>query len=672
MMDISRTSPLILEKIGKLKLPVVAALQHLPSKSAIREWIVSRKWLQGKLLYKLLVVFLGLSIVPLMWSGIALIRLSDNFIQNESRGVKMAIAQKVAFNVATYMDNVKNILQVVHKSSDFLTMNPHRQNFILGNVMNAYPMFMRMAVFDLSGKEIAAVNRLGDGDAPGRGELNQALRSIRSLGDYMSDVSRSKEGYPRLTIGVPVEQIPGRPVGVLLGVMNLVDLSSVIKDLRIGKRGYVYIVDMKKHRLVAHPDVQTLLSLTPPSEVSAALLSPEDTLSGAIEFKDQNGRQYLDTYATVPIPRLNWRVFVQQPTEEAYQASSQMRSRITKLLISVIFATFILALWLSSAIVKRVRTLQGAMELVGEGRFDVPHVPSSNDEFGMLTQKFIWMAHSLKDKTLRLISAQQELQRFNSQLEIRVQERTRALQEAQEQLISQEKLAALGQMASVVGHELRNPLAVMNNSVYFLKAKLGTAVRDGKLDPKLEKHLNIIESEIGKSNTIIRDVLDFARNRALIAAPRDIDDLVEKAIERIQMGPNVTLKKSLTLRGAQAMVDEDEIRQILVNLMENACQAMTSGGTLTIGTKAHGETIHIAIGDTGCGIPQEHLQKIFAPFFTTKSRGTGLGLAVVKKIIERHQGIIDVQSVVGEGTVFNIYLPVKQAAPAGSVPPITA
>jgi len=261
---------------------------------------------------------------------------------------------------------------------------------------------------------------------------------------------------------------------------------------------------------------------------------------------------------------------------------------------------------------------------------------------------------------MRLLSAQQELQRWNSQLEHRVQERTRALQEAQEQLISQEKLAALGQMASVVGHELRNPLAVMNNSVYFLKTKLAAAAGEAGLDPKLDKHIHILESEIVKSNMIIRDVLDFARNRALNATAQKMDELVEKAIERIQFPPNVSLQKSLGLNGSEVVVDEDEIRQVLVNLMENACQAMTSGGTLTVGTKAQGEMIQIDIGDTGCGIPQEHLNKIFAPFFTTKSRGTGLGLAVVKKIIERHKGTIEVESRVAEGTVFHIRIPRNQ------------
>src|SRR5205823_3191399 len=98
------------------------------------------------------------------------------------------------------------------------------------------------------------------------------------------------------------------------------------------------------------------------------------------------------------------------------------------------------------------------------------------------------------------------------------------------------------------------------------------------------------------------DVLDFARNRALNAAPHKMDELLEKAIERIQVPAGVALNKQLRLNGTEVMLDDDEIRQVLVNLMENACQAMTSGGTLTVGTKAHEDSVQIFIGDTGCGI----------------------------------------------------------------------
>ncbi len=643
--------------------------------TVVNEEILFQEVRRGKLLYKLLVVFLSLSIVPLLVAGFQLIRVGDSYIQKQIIGVKLGIAQKVASSVTSYMEDKKNALQIVHKSNDFLAMNPRSQSEILSNVMNAYPMFMHMAVIDLNGREVSSVNRMGRSSlADTRREEMQALKLIKSLGNYIGPVSRSPEGYPQMTLGVPVERIPGRPIGVLVGTLNLIDLSSLIKDLVIDKKGYVYIVDMAQKRLVAHPDIQTLLSNDPPPEVRAAALAPEETSSGALEFTDQSKHRFLATYASVP--KLNWRVFVQQPTDEAYAASKQMRNEIFKVLIGVILITIIVGTFISQAIVRRVQTLQLAMEQVGEGNFNVPDVPTSNDEFGSLTEKFIWMANSLKDKTLKLVSAQKELQKWNSELEKRVQVRTRDLKEAQEQLIAQEKLAALGQMASVVGHELRNPLAVMNNAVYFLKTKLlgsgstvipakagihdGSPIADALGDPnKVQKYLNIIESEILKSNAIIRDVLDFSRNRALHLAAHKVDELVSQAIERIQIPAGVTLKKELTLGDLQVPLDEDEIRQVLVNLMENACQAMTSGGTLTVGTKSHEDQIEIIIADAGCGIPQEHLSKIFAPFFTTKSRGTGLGLAVVKKIIERHQGTIDVESKVAEGTAFHIHLLTK-------------
>ncbi len=623
--------------------------------------LMVREVRRGKLLYKLLSVFLLLSIIPLMVAGFQLIRVGDNYIEKQIIGVKLGIAQKIASNVTSYMEDKKNVLQIVHKSSDFLSMNPRRQSEILGNVMNAYPMFMHMAVMDLDGQEITSVNRMGRASQQETlREEKKALKLIKSLGDYIGPVSRSPEGYPQMTLGVPIERIPGRPIGVLISIVNLIDLSSLIKDVIIDKKGFVYIVDMGQKHLVAYPDVTTLLSSELPPAVRAAALAPEESGNGFIEFIDQGGHKFLATFATVP--RLNWRVFVQQPIEEAYAASKQMRMEVFKELVLFILIALVAGVFISKAIVGRVRRLQEAMEQVGEGNFNVPDVPASNDEFGSLTEKFLWMANSLKDKTLKLVSAQKELQKWNSELEKRVHERTRDLKEAQEQLIAQEKLAALGQMASVVGHELRNPLAVMNNAVYLLKTKLTSPQSPAGDDDKnkIQKHLNTIEGEIAKSNSIIRDVLDFARHRALNLAPQKVDDLVDKAIERIQLPPGVSLKKDLGLQDLQVPLDEDEIRQVLVNLMENACQAMTSGGTLTVGTKAHADQIEITIGDTGCGIPQEHLHKIFAPFFTTKSRGTGLGLAVVKKIVERHEGQIEVKSKVGEGTTFHIKLPVKR------------
>src|SRR5258708_8268034 len=279
--------------------------------------VTSREIRRGKLLYKLLIVFLSLSIVPLLVAGYQLIRVGDNYIQKQIIGVKLGIAQKVASSVTNYIEDKKNALQIVHKSSDFLTMKPQRQSEILSNVMNAYPMFMRMAVIDLNGREISSVNRMGASSRSNfRPEDLQALRLIKSLGDYIGPASRSPEGYPQMTLGVPIERIPGRPIGVLIGVINLIDLSSLIKDLVIDKNGDVYIVDMLNLQLIAHPYTGILINKEIPPEIKALkelikenpkTFEGSRAAMGALEFHDDaTANNYLATYAAVP--RLDWKV----------------------------------------------------------------------------------------------------------------------------------------------------------------------------------------------------------------------------------------------------------------------------------------------------------------------------------------------------------------------------
>src|ERR1051325_8384962 len=182
-------------------------------KTVLDQDIAANELRHGKLLHKLLAVFLMLSILPLLVAGFQLVRVGDNYIQKQIIGVKLGIAQKVASNVNSYMEDKKNALQIVHKSRDFLTMNPRAQFEILSNVMNSYPMFMRMAVIDLNGREVSSVNRMGRSfRSDVRQEELQALKLIKSLREYLGPVSRSPEGYPQITIGVPVERIPGRPI----------------------------------------------------------------------------------------------------------------------------------------------------------------------------------------------------------------------------------------------------------------------------------------------------------------------------------------------------------------------------------------------------------------------------------------------------------------------------
>ena len=256
--------------------------------------------------------------------------------------------------------------------------------------------------------------------------------------------------------------------------------------------------------------------------------------------------------------------------------------------------------------------------------------------------------------------AEETLRDYNTRLAIEVAARTRELTDAQEKLVRQEKLAVLGQLAGSVGHELRNPLSVINNAVYYLK------MTQPEVDEKISKYHAVIEQEVHNAEKIITDLLDFARvksvDRELVAIP----DLVQRVLARFPVPEYITTVLDLPPDLPNIFVDQRQMEQVLGNLTTNAGQAMTEAGTLTVSAQpadlGDGQPdVRIQVSDTGSGITEENLKKLFEPLFTTKIRGIGLGLAVSRKLAEANGGRIEVESEVGKGSTFTVYLPIKSS-----------
>lgn len=234
-------------------------------------------------------------------------------------------------------------------------------------------------------------------------------------------------------------------------------------------------------------------------------------------------------------------------------------------------------------------------------------------------------------------------------------EMTSKLKEYQEQLVRQEKLAILGQLAGGVGHELRNPLGVISNAVYYLQMVLPDA------DDNVKEYLDIISSEVGNSEKIITDLLDFARIKSLERVEITVEDAIAHVLERQPPPEGVEVVTHIPSELPPIFVDVQQIEgQVLSNLMGNACQAMPEGGKLTISAQEAGDKVRISVSDTGCGISEDNLKKIFEPLFTTRAKGIGLGLAVTENLVEANGGSIAVESTEGEGSTFTIILPTKK------------
>jgi PAS domain S-box-containing protein len=246
---------------------------------------------------------------------------------------------------------------------------------------------------------------------------------------------------------------------------------------------------------------------------------------------------------------------------------------------------------------------------------------------------------------------------YSKHLKCMVDLRTAQLKDANERLVKSERLAAIGELAGMIGHDLRNPLAGIRNATYFLKKK-GKAISDAQAKEMLE----IIDNAISHSDKIINDLLDYSREMHLEVTESTLPTLLDTALRMIQV-PNRIQILNHVHEEAKITVDTDKIIRIFVNLIKNAIEAMPDQGTLEISSCQKKDCVEIVFADTGKGIPEETLPKIFTPLFTTKAQGMGFGLAICKRITDAHGGTITVKTVLNKGTTFVIFLPKNPKVP---------
>ncbi|MFA6092138.1 MAG: ATP-binding protein [Elusimicrobiota bacterium] len=623
---------------------------------------------RGRLAYKFIFWFLMISIAPIAVVGWQLVNISQNVLKDES--IRSQESQAVGFSetVYNYVSTFKGVLAVASRLEGFSTMDPVQQQRHLNRVMQQHAAFLELSVFDQNGKETLRMGRFLGPEPEMRDFGGQAAFQIAmKSGEYVGSLERFQGLYPTVTIAVPVKDASSAQSnvakGVLLGKISLNGLSQMLHQQFPENGRMVASVVAVDGFLVAHsnPSEAWRPNARLPKEILDVITTQvAEKGGGRIQMKD--GSMVLGSYAIVK--DLGWAVYIQQPVETAYMAAEEMRRQIFRVIFWVVCVTILLSLAVANHITQPISMLKQAADRLKAGQFeDMPEMITTNDEIGDLAQSFMRMSEALKEKTGELVHAKEELEKFARFLEKRVEARTRELKAAQDELIKKERLAAIGQMASVVGHEIRNPLAVINNSTFFIKAKLSKS--EAPMDPKVEKHIAIIESEIKQANSIISEILTYSRSKDLKCEDMKLNYFLEELLSVYPFPPHIEVVRSFDPIDPTVHIDPDEMRQALRNLVGNGVEVMPARGSVRLATKVlDNRWVRIDISDTGPGIPPDILEKIFAPFFTTKARGTGLGLAVVRKVVDRHQGKVDVQSEVGKGTTFNIYLPLAGAAGA--------
>ncbi len=266
---------------------------------------------------------------------------------------------------------------------------------------------------------------------------------------------------------------------------------------------------------------------------------------------------------------------------------------------------------------------------------------------------FLWAAGYL---TNTLAAANREQSKRHRAVAEQLAEANRRLQEAEDAGRRSDRLAALGQLTAGLAHELRNPLGTIKGSADMLATSLS---RENDVAREMA---GFISSEVDRTNSLVSRFLEFARPMQLRLAPAELGYVIDRAVTHLdRMGSPVAIFKNYSPDIAPLPIDAELMERVFYNLLLNATQATATGGTVTVKTRRtdDGAYAEVSVIDRGSGIDPKHLQNIFNPFFTTKTDGVGLGLAIVSKIVDEHGGKMSVESEPGKGSVFHVFLPVE-------------
>ena len=253
----------------------------------------------------------------------------------------------------------------------------------------------------------------------------------------------------------------------------------------------------------------------------------------------------------------------------------------------------------------------------------------------------------------------EDLREAREQLEQKVDERTRELKISQDQLLKAQRLAVIGELAGMVGHDLRNPLTSIAGATYYVKKRLTQ-----QSDSKIEEMLELVEKNITYSNKIINDLLDYSREIKLDLTETTPATVVKEALALVTVPENIYVE-NLAENERVMKADTSKMKRCFVNVIKNAVDAMPNGGKLTIASKRTGGNVMFTFSDTGIGMSKNTITNLWTPLFTTKAKGMGFGLPICKRLVEAHGGAITATSTLKKGTTFTIAMPIEPATKQG-------
>ncbi len=468
-----------------------------------------------------------------------------------------------------------------------------------------------------------------------------------AAGDKFAGLLATPQG-PYLFTSAPVRDADNKIVGAMLFGTRL---ATLLTDLKAQTYADIVMLDRQGQLLdTTLPEPEGAYA-----ELERAAAAAGPAGSAATYDLRLYGRDYQIAFTPLVIRQeIAGNIGVILPSNYLVDTAATSRNTFSLIFAVITVAVIVLGYVLSTNIERPILRLRALSQAVAAGDLGQKTQLDRPDEIGELAEAFDTMTQQLRERTDEAAFLYTETVQRNKELA----EINARLQSTQQQLVQSEKMAAVGQLTAGIVHDVKNPLAVIKGMAESLQDEPGLRVY-------ADKELALIRESATKANQIVSDLLTFSRQSTPEMRPQDLKATVETAVRitaYLTRKAHVQVITTMPEHAVYVTYDAQQIEQVLINLIQNAIQAMPKAGTLRLNLSQANEAIALAVHDTGVGIPPENLHRIFDPFFTTKpaGEGTGLGLSVSYGIIARHHGRIDVESAGGQGTTFTILLPKQQ------------
>ncbi|MBN2365710.1 MAG: HAMP domain-containing protein [Calditrichaeota bacterium] len=586
-----------------------------------------RGYLEKKIQRRMVLNFVGLGVLPILIVSFILIRLTENTVQSYIFERNMEIARGASNEISLFIREPVTILGTIAQTRDILEMERFTQSRVINKIQLNNSLFQKIYILDRSG--IAVVTTSFGEELKDYSE-DPALRAAMTGQTYFSPVYFTRSSFPAMSVALPIRKY-NTVEAVLVGEIDLQNIWRVADSIQVGKTGFAFVLS-SDGSVIAHPEKQKVLN----KESLADYFFYQELMEGksGTAFFSDNGNKMIASY--VPIPVLNWGIVVQQTEKEAFELVRKMTNQV---LIFVLLTT-VLAILLATGTIRRItqpiETLVNGVRQYAEGHLTHRIKIERQDELVVLAEEFNKMAESLEKN--------------------------------QRQLRRMERLAAISRFASLVSHEIRNPLNAMNINMQILRRLV---TQEETAPDKKIKYLNIISSEINRMNSLVSNFLAITRPPELNLIRSDIHQILEEVVITLEAqarSMGILVKRKYSANSCYGMFDYNQLKQVFQNILLNAFEAMPEGGEVSIEThlstsdkkkKSQIRKVSIQVTDTGSGIPNQKLGEIFEFYYTTKKTGTGLGLAIAKQIVEGHKGDIRITSKEASGTTVFIELPLE-------------